>query len=169
MKILVVRHAIAQRREVFAKQNRHDDQRPLTAKGIQRMREGAVGLRRVVDRVDVLAFSPLVRARQTAEILARSLKPDRRIAVPGLAPGYDPTAATDWLQHLAPESHVCLVGHEPDLSALVAWLTCGRVAGFLELRRGSACLLHCPKTPARDTATLLWALAPRQLRLLGKH
>lgn len=167
MHILVVRHAIAEEREVFAKKNDDDLQRPLTKRGIERMREGAAGLRQLVTRVDVLASGPLVRARQTADILAKALKPARRVEVPELAPGFGPTAATDWLQQLAPESTVGLVGHEPDLSELVAWLTCGRVAGFLEMKKGSACLLRCPTTPARDTATLLWALAPRQLRLIG--
>lgn len=168
MQILIVRHAIAEDREAFAEKSNDDEQRPLTKKGKERMREGARGLRRVVERLDVLAHSPLVRARQTADILAKALKPERHVEVPELAPGFGPTAVTDWLQQLAPEATVCLVGHEPDLSELVAWLTCGRAAGFIELKKGSACLLDCPRNVERDTATLLWALAPRQMRLLDK-
>ena len=167
MNILVVRHAIAEAREAFAKKDRDDDLRPLTKKGMERMREGARGLRLVVDRTDILAHSPLVRARQTAEILARALEPGRTVEVPELAPGGGPAAVTDWLQQMAPEASVCLVGHEPDLSELVAWLTCGRVAGNIELKKGSACLLNCPETPGRDSSILLWALAPRQMRLLA--
>lgn len=168
MNILVVRHAIAEEREVFAKKNDNDDERALTKRGMERMGQGARGLSKLVEHIDVLVSSPLVRARQTAEILAKAIKLRKQLEIPELAPGSGPTAVTDWLQQLAPQSTVCLVGHEPDLSELIAWLTCGRAAGYVDLKKGGACLLDCPATPARDTATLLWSLAPRQLRLLGK-
>ncbi len=168
MNILVVRHAIAEERDVFAKNNDNDDERPLTKRGIERMREGARGLSRLVEHIDVLAYSPLVRAHQTAEILAKAIKPSKQLELPELTPGTGAAAITDWLQQLAPQSAFCLVGHEPDLSELIAWLTCGRAAAYVDLKKGSACLLECPTTPARDSATLLWALTPRQLRLLGR-
>ncbi|MDH3366486.1 MAG: histidine phosphatase family protein, partial [Gemmatimonadota bacterium] len=69
MQLLVVRHAIAEDRDIFAAAGREDDERPLTEEGTRRMAAGAVGLVRVVPRLDAVASSPLVRAVQTAEII----------------------------------------------------------------------------------------------------
>lgn len=63
MELLIIRHAIAEDPVEHAKRGRGDDERPLTAKGVERMRQGAAGLRRLVPRVDVLAASPLARAQ----------------------------------------------------------------------------------------------------------
>ena len=62
MDLLVIRHAIAEDREVFAGTGKDDSLRPLTDRGRERMQEGARGLVRLVDRLDVLATSPLTRA-----------------------------------------------------------------------------------------------------------
>jgi phosphohistidine phosphatase len=168
MDILVVRHAIAEDRMRFARRNPDDDQRPLTKKGIERMREGARGLRALVQAVGLLAHSPLVRARQTAEILHKSYAPSPLLEVPELAPGHGPDAVTRWLA--TEESDVvCLVGHEPDLSELVAWLVCGRTEGFVDFKKGGACLVACEGNPGQGRCHLRWLATPRQLRLLGQR
>ena len=71
MKLLLVRHAIAEDRREFEATGRDDALRPLTAEGREKMREAALGLRTVVPSIDVLATSPLVRAADTAGIIAR--------------------------------------------------------------------------------------------------
>jgi len=168
MDILVVRHAIAEERETFAKRNPDDDQRPLTKKGIERMRDGARGLKALVESVDLIAHSPLVRAQQTAEILHKSFAPAPLLEVPELAPGAGPANVTAWLTAEEAET-LCIVGHEPDLSELVAWLVCGRSEGFVDLKKGGACLLGSQGQPGQGRCFLRWALPPRQLRLLGRH
>src|SRR5262249_17271331 len=70
MNLLIIRHATAQDKGEWAKSGRSDDERPLTGEGRRKMAQTAKGLRNVVDQIDVLATSPLVRARQTAEIVA---------------------------------------------------------------------------------------------------
>ncbi|HEX4469200.1 MAG TPA: phosphoglycerate mutase family protein, partial [Gemmatimonadaceae bacterium] len=73
MDLLVIRHAIAEDKERFAASGRNDDLRPLTEEGRSKMRRAAQGLRTVVGRIAHLASSPLVRARETAEIVAPAL------------------------------------------------------------------------------------------------
>src|SRR5690349_23208472 len=68
MNLLVIRHAIAEDKENFAATGRSDDQRPLTDAGRTKMRRGTQGLRTLIGKVAMLASSPLVRARETAEI-----------------------------------------------------------------------------------------------------
>lgn len=170
MNILIVRHAIALERKDFAKENDNDEQRPLTEKGIERMEEGAKGLAMIAPKIDLLAHSPLVRAEQSAQILHRVAKFPKPKEMLELAPGYGPTALTDWFARKPKDHNLCLVGHEPDLSELVAWLTAGRAEGFVELKKGAACLLATEnnKKAERAKCQLLWCISPRQLRLLGK-
>jgi phosphohistidine phosphatase len=167
MKLLIVRHAIAEDRLEFAKREVDDGERPLTAKGIERMRAGTRGLKRVIERVDVLATSPLMRARQTADVLQEGLGAPKPMVVEQLTPGRDPEELADWLGLLPAEATVAAVGHEPDLSELVGWLTTGEAHSLVELKKGGACLLAIPGSPCAGGATLEWLLPPRLMRLLG--
>src|SRR5512138_1330454 len=96
--LYLVRHAIAEERgDAWP----DDTKRPLTADGASRMRKAARGLSRMDVTLDVILSSPLVRARQTAEILAASLSPHPSIVnVDSLAPGAPYTAlAADLEKH----------------------------------------------------------------------
>ena len=167
MKLLIVRHAIAEDRFEFARHEVDDAERPLTAKGIERMRAGARGLRRAVERVDVLATSPLRRARQTADILQEVLGAPKPTVVEQLTPGREPDELADWLGFLPADATVAVVGHEPDLSELVGWLTTGEAHSLVELKKGAACLLEIPGAPCAGCAALEWLLPPRLMRTLG--
>src|SRR5262245_41820779 len=83
--IYVVRHAIAEMRgEAWP----DDSKRPLSEAGILRMRKNARGLLRLGVEIDVILTSPLVRARQTAEILAATFDVRPPLVVSdALAPG----------------------------------------------------------------------------------
>ena len=70
MNVLVIRHAIAEDRDVFARTEKDDDERPLTDEGRKKMARGAQGLHTLVPKLDLIASSPLVRAQQTAAIVA---------------------------------------------------------------------------------------------------
>jgi phosphohistidine phosphatase len=163
MQLLIIRHAIAEDPAAHA----NDSERPLTAKGVERMRQGAMGLKRLVPRVDVLATSPLRRARQTAAIVQDALDAPKPMMRDELAPGHAPAALADWLGFLPPAGVVAIVGHEPHLSELVGWLTTGEAISLIELKKGGACLLGIEGGPRAGGATLQWLLSPRQLRLLG--
>jgi len=168
MKLLVIRHGPAGDREAFAATGQPDDLRPLTGPGGRKVRRAARGLRSVVGDVDVLASSPLTRARQTAELLAGRLGGGEIVTLPELAPDASPDALVPWLQQQTAEGVVALVGHEPHLGFLVGWLLTGRHQSLIELKKGGACLLEFDGTPAPGDAMLLWALAPRHLRALGR-
>lgn len=167
MDILIVRHGIAEERAASTRSGQDDADRELTKKGIERMKEAARGLRQCVDDIDLIATSPLIRARQTAEIVRKAYKPTQLLQIPELAPGQGPSMTTAWLQEQTDIGCVCLVGHEPDLSELIAWLTAGRAEGFAEFKKGAACLVRSAGPPERAGCSLVWLLSPRQLRLLA--
>jgi phosphohistidine phosphatase len=165
VRLLVIRHAIAEDREAFAP--RDDASRPLTAEGRDKMRRGALGLKQIVPDIDLLAASPLKRAFDTAEILARVYGGLTVERVPELAPGTPIERAVAWIAALPARGTVAVVGHEPDLSCLVCALLGSANGPFLEFRKGAACLLEFTGPVARGAATLDWFLGPKHLRRLG--
>ncbi len=167
MQLLIVRHAIAEDRLEFASSEKNDDLRPLTPQGRKRMRRGARGLRALVPTIDVLAASPLVRAEQTAGILAEVYGRPTLVRVPALAPGAGAEEAARWLATQPDAATVLVVGHEPDLSELIGWLTSGTAQSYIDFKKGGACLLHCPAPPSAGACRMQWLADPKSLRLLG--
>jgi phosphohistidine phosphatase len=165
VQLLVVRHAIAV--EPPTQGAIDDTQRPLTEAGRKKMTRGAGGLRRAIRRLDLLAASPLLRAQQTAAIVAEVFGGLEVVTVDELAPGTPPASVGRWLNRQRRRGRVAVVGHEPHLSGLVSWLLAGSQRAVLELRKGGACLLEIPGDVAASQATLLWSLRPRHLRALA--
>jgi phosphohistidine phosphatase len=132
------------------------------------MREAARGLARLVGAPDALATSPLVRAVQTADVVARALDVPAAEELDALRPGSPPRALLPWLRAHRGADLVAAVGHEPHLGALASWLLAGRARPFLALKKGGACLLELGDPPGEGSALLLWMLAPGQLRRIGR-
>jgi phosphohistidine phosphatase len=167
MQLLVIRHGIAEDRDAFAATGEDDAQRPLTKRGEGKMKAVAAGLRHVVGTLDTLAASSLVRAQQTAEIVAESYGDMPVETVKALSPDSEPRALLGWLRQRGAADVVAIVGHEPHLGILVTWLMTGQVASRVTLRKGGACLLDFSAHVASDAGTLQWALTPSQLRRIG--
>jgi phosphohistidine phosphatase len=168
MRLLVIRHAIAEDRDEWAFSGKPDAERPLTRDGRDRMRRAADGIALEVPRLDLIATSPLVRAVQTAEIVADEYAGKELTVVNELSPECAPEALLPWLRSHEPDTTIAVVGHEPHLGFLVGWLLTGRHESFVELKKGAAVLLEFDDPPAAGNATLLWALQPGQLRRLRK-
>src|SRR2546423_13236430 len=97
MYLLVIRHAAAMEKEEFARTGRSDDERPLTSAGKKEMARAARGLRALVPKLHALAPSPLVRARETAAIVARAYGMKVGAATRSLEPDARPTSFARWL------------------------------------------------------------------------
>lgn len=167
MNLLIVRHAVAEDREDFAETGHPDDQRPLTDEGMRKMKKAVKGLQRAVEQIDHLATSPLTRAAQTAEIISEAYGVGGAEVVPALVPGARPEDFIEWCAPHADRDLVAIVGHEPDLSSLAAWLTGEDGGSEIELKKGAACLIEFDRAAARGEGTLRWLLPPRLLRRLG--
>lgn len=166
MQLLVIRHAIAEEREEFAKSGRDDGERPLTAEGIRKMRRAARGLRQLAPRIDTLLASPLVRAQQTADIVRREYD----LEAVGTAPELEPEAPlAKVVAALARHDGevIAIVGHEPHLSRLVTYLVSGVDRSGVELKKGGACLLEFEGPVRRTGGRVVWATPPRVLRDLA--
>jgi phosphohistidine phosphatase len=168
MRLLVIRHAIAGDRETFAAETgRPDAERPVTSEGRKKMKAAARGLRLAAPDIDVLGSSPYVRARQTAEIVADAYDQLPITEVSHLASGGSREGVLEWLRGQRAEV-VAVVGHEPDLGALIGWLVTGDAAPFVTLKKGGVGLLEFPDAPGPGLAELRWLLPPKLLTRLGE-
>lgn len=164
MELLIFRHGPAGDPKAWKKKGRPDEERPLTPAGKAKTGKAAAGLAALVDGLDFVASSPLRRAVQTADALAKKFKRAERLSLEALEPGADPDDAIAALASHADGDRVAFVGHEPHLSALVGALI-GAEGARLDLKKAGACLLDVGK-PKRGGATLRWLLTPSQLRAL---
>ncbi len=170
MKILLIRHGKAEEPRALSWSAKKDATRALTETGRREMRKAAKGLRKFTPDIDVLASSPLLRAHETAEIVAKVFGVRDIMEQPLLSPGADAPALLDWLQELsAPATAtatVALVGHEPDLSHFAGLLVTGTEASSIALKKGACCLIEFAERPMIGRGTLMWLLQPGQLRRL---
>src|SRR5215211_4026821 len=123
MDVYLVRHALAFDPDPAAWPDDRD--RPLTANGEKKFRQAARGLQEVVPSVDVVLSSPLTRAWQTAEILHTKAGWPEPIRFDALEPGRPAAEVVEALQPHAEAQSLALVGHEPSLHELAAYLLSG--------------------------------------------
>jgi phosphohistidine phosphatase len=164
--LYIIRHGIAVTRgtEGFS----DDSKRPLTPEGKEKIRDIAKGLKRFGVGLDWIVSSPLVRAAETADIVAATL--DSNVAVDrseALRPGGPPEALIAFLSKQPSRRSVLVAGHEPDLGELAARLIgAGRHAG-LAFKKGGCCLITFEQFPPKTAGKLVWWLTPRVMRKLG--
>jgi phosphohistidine phosphatase len=160
--LYLIRHGIAEERgDAWP----DDSKRPLTAEGTSRLRKSARGLVRLGVAFDVILTSPLVRARQTADVVASVYDPRPHIVTAeALAPGGAFQALLAELEKQARRTRLALVGHEPGIGELAA-----RFAGSrhpLEFKKGALCRIDVEALPPAGPGTLRWLLTPRIMRSL---
>ena len=164
--LYLVRHAIAaERGPKYPK----DDARPLTREGKARMKEVVAGFRKLKPGLDLILTSPLVRAQSTAEILRNGLRDAVRLErLPALAPGHRPGEVVAALAALSKPgrgkkaSVIALVGHEPDLGQLAAWLIGAK--GPVPFKKGGIARIDVAELPPKQNGQLIWHATPKMLR-----
>jgi phosphohistidine phosphatase len=162
--VFIVRHAIAAER---GEKWPDDAKRPLTHDGAARMRSAAEGLAAMGVSLDVVITSPLVRAEQTADILVKCLGGEAKlVTAPALAPGGSPAAVAEAVGALAKGRNMAIVGHEPGLGELAAWLVGARQP--LPFKKGGVCRIDVVDwPPTAKSGTLVWFATPKMLRALA--
>ena len=159
-----IRHGLAEERgEAWP----DDAKRPLTDEGMSRMRKAVRGLARMGVSIDVLLTSPLVRTRQTAEIVAGGLDPRPSLVnLESLAPAGSYAAVLADLEKHARKNRIALVGHEPMMGELAARLIGSRHP--IEFKKGGVGRIDVESLPPTGPGDLRWMLTPKILRVLKK-
>ncbi|HKQ31223.1 MAG TPA: phosphohistidine phosphatase SixA [Burkholderiales bacterium] len=169
MRILLIRHGKAEDRGLISSlSSKKDALRALTQTGKRDMRKAAKGLRKLAPDIDVLLTSPLVRARETAEIVAKVFGVKDVTEQPLLSPGTDLVALLQTLPSYPDDATIALVGHEPDLGHLAAMLLTGKKAEFVVFKKGACALIEFDAKLAAGRGKLSWLFQPGQLRKLDR-
>lgn len=160
MKLYILRHGDAGTSGDPAYSN--DDERPLSSKGTSRTETLARALRRWDVTFDVIFSSPLVRARETAEIVASELRlKDRLTLTEQLAPSGDVVKLVTEVNAVLPTpGSVLLVGHEPYLSHLISRLSTTHGDLAVTLKKGGLCRMDAETLRPERCAYLEWLLTP---------
>lgn len=158
--LYLVRHGIAAER---GDEWPDDSKRPLTHKGIAKMRDVVAGLRDLGVDLNLILTSPLLRARQTADLLHQGLGGSIPLEETTLlAPGGRPADLIELLRTKRKVERVALVGHEPDLGQLAAFLIGARAP--LVFKKGGVARIDFEKLPPIPPGRLVWFALPKMLR-----
>ena len=171
MNLYFLRHGIAVGSEDEAG-GYSDNERPLTTKGVKRMRKASRGLQRLRIPFDAVLTSPLVRARQTAEIVVDTLNLGTVLEeISGLAPESSVNHLILSLDRFHDRKHLLLVGHQPLLGQAAVFLLSGKHAPSISimLKKGGICRVEVDALPPTQPGTLHWLFGPKQLRILGER
>jgi phosphohistidine phosphatase len=157
MLIILLRHGVAEERSPDVA----DAERRLTKKGKRKMKKVAKRMAKMLPDADALFSSPLVRAFETAECVAKAY--DRKLEIettPVLEPG---ASVEDFRSLLRRSTASCayFTGHEPHLTSLMLALTGLQNSGELALKKGGAYGLELDRSDG--IARLRWMLAPKLL------
>jgi phosphohistidine phosphatase len=169
MEIYLLRHGEAGQRVPAAAR---DMERALTAAGKKEIEEVGEAMVKMGYEFDVVATSPLKRAKDTASIVNKALK--RKSAVeewPELSPEGNRETLYKRLAKIKPGSVVMCVGHEPYLTTVISEIT-GKggdeSSGFrIALKKGGLARLSVAGFSPKISGELRWLLTPKQLKKMA--
>ncbi len=162
MKLYLLRHGIAVDR--LSGEITSDWQRPLTNEGQEETKQVAAGLKKLGVKADLIVTSPLIRAKQTAQIVLDTLAKDNEIQITeALAPG---GTASDLYKFLSPfnqKENIFLVGHEPDMGRLAGILLWTGPELYIPFKKAGICRIDIVDIPPTSPGVLKWFLTPKIL------
>ena len=160
LELYLIRHGVAAER---GPEYPDDSKRPLTSSGMSKLRKAAKALNALDVSFDLVITSPLVRTRQTAEIVAETLSGKPTVTTSdALAPAGTPAAVMQELAKHARKARIALVGHEPNLGELTARLIGARSP--IEFKKGAICRIDFDVLPPKGLGHLQWFVTPKMLR-----
>ena len=170
MELYLIRHGIAAPKEDYAK----DEERPLTDKGREKTAKVAKRLYEQNLRFDLILTSPLVRARETAQILQNAGLAAQVEEFTALAPDGHIQEWISWLKQRYPNGSakdaLALVGHQPDLGNWAETLVWGTAHEKLLVKKAGIIGLDIPdpKSPIGQNELFL-LVSPKWLLWEGSN
>lgn len=166
MKLYLVRHGIASERIGGAILN--DSQRPLTDEGRSELKVVGQALKKLNIEPDLFMASPLVRAKQTAEVLMDVLnRKDPLKITDALAPGGTAQEIYRFMKNLSGFEEAMLVGHEPDIGRLAATLLWAGPELDIPFKKAGVCRVDVADLPPSLPGTLKWFITPKIATLIA--
>jgi len=153
---------------------RMDAERRLTKRGRQQARAAGVALARMRATFERVLYSPRVRASQTAQLAAEAwsrAQRERLYVHEPLSGGFNAAQALEAMSGASADARVLLVGHEPDMTTVLAELTGARV----DLKKGGLAVVRLEGGGNPDrvgrvvdaVGELVVVMRPRELALIA--
>ena len=164
MDLYLLRHGKA---EPYGQAYPSDHLRPLMEKGKRRTKRSVKGMKAADVNVDLIVSSPILRARQTAEIVHDGLGIKKPIEYSDSLASGSVTGVMSAIQAYYSYDGVMLVGHEPTLSELISTMSSGMYHVAFNLKPGGLCKLRVDTARIAQSATIEWFVTPKQLVAMG--
>lgn len=167
MELYILRHGEAGKR---IPSGSRDFERPLTVAGMEEVEQVARALARLRVGFDFVATSPLRRARQTADAVAKILRVKKGSVEEWdeLKPEGKKADLYRKLSQFKPESSVLVVGHEPYLSTMISEIVFGNGAGSIVLKKAGLAKITVASFQPKIRGELRWLLTPKHLKKVAK-
>ncbi|MBI4810730.1 MAG: phosphohistidine phosphatase SixA [Ignavibacteriales bacterium] len=159
MRIYILRHGDAQAAGY------NDADRPLSDVGCDQARSAVNLLHKLVSNVDIILSSPLLRAKQTADIALVSFSSSKLLITQHLVVGSDPEQLVKYINSFSREN-ILLVGHEPHLSSFIVSLIGGTGSIHLEMSKAGLACVETPLPIKLGNCTLRWLLSSNEINKL---
>ena len=141
-----------------------DSLRPLTKKGRKEFSRAMKKLARRGFAPKLVATSPLVRCRQTADAIRKRVDPKPELVeLSSLQPGSDLDALLSWSNERAVDQ-LAWVGHAPDVG-FIATLLIGQEDGWMNFKKGAIAAIRSSDSPDFGRGELQWFLTAKVLGL----
>ncbi|MCB0831956.1 MAG: phosphohistidine phosphatase SixA [Bacteroidetes bacterium] len=164
MNVFIMRHGVA---EDIGGKIRSDAARPLSPDGLKLVRDEARGLNRLGIHFNVILTSPLVRAKETAEVVAEVLDCKNRVHIcDALSIPLSTADLMEEFKTFQDDYNVLLVGHQPDLGHLCGFFI-GNNRFNLSLKKGSLCKISVDRLRPTPRGEVKWYMTSRQLKFIG--
>ncbi len=164
MDLLILRHGEAGRHSLSP----GDSKRQLTSEGRQEIVDLSAGLQSLKIKLDYVLTSPLLRAKQTAEVVAKSLKyKDKIEELDSLKPEGSRLEFYDILSKLKRDSVVLVVGHEPYLSEMISEAISSQSDCRIRLKKAGLARIKVISILPKIKGELRWLLAPKHLNKIA--
>jgi phosphohistidine phosphatase len=156
MNLYLIRHGDAEKLSL----SKTDFDRELTSKGRELTKKSAEALKNIIKSLDVIASSPLIRAVQTAEIVAGVFNNSKKIVTDKrITAGSSPEDLIDFIRSINVEN-IAVIGHEPDMSNYVSALTSSS-GMYLEFKKGTVAKINFEGKVRLANGTLEFLIPPK--------
>ncbi len=160
--LYMIRHGLAGKR---LDDETMDELRPLKKKGKEKMKEIAKGLKNQKISFDKVLTSPLIRSKESAEIINEYCGADKEevTITELLSPGSSYHQLIKFLNQFKDSSKVAIVGHEPFLGGFASHCLSNSKSSFINLKKGGVLMLEVDEVIKPGRCLLSWLMEPKQI------
>src|SRR5918999_4079595 len=166
MDLFILRHGEAGKR---SGSRGSDSNRPLTAAGEKEITDIAESFKKIGIDFDVILTGPLKRAQQTADLVARRFKAQKKMRqVKELSPEGSKSDLYRMLSSFKEETSLLVVGHNPYLNEMISEVVADGKYGRIDIKKGGVVRIRVTNLTPKFKGELRWLITPRLLKLISR-